>query len=95
VVTDAERLTLEQVRRAVDVVIRCIGLPNDFQANSTKRSATESVTINVVMHKRVVAIARNASPTITTSESTPTKSTASSQNPLKTNLNNFKLALSS
>lgn len=27
VVTDAERLTLEQVRRAADVVIRCIGLP--------------------------------------------------------------------
>lgn len=27
VVTDAERLTLEQVRRAADVFIRCIGLP--------------------------------------------------------------------
>ncbi|TWT89147.1 hypothetical protein Pla100_57160 [Neorhodopirellula pilleata] len=25
--TDAERLTLEQVRRAADVVIRCISLP--------------------------------------------------------------------
>jgi hypothetical protein len=27
VVTDAERLTLEQVRQAADVVIRCMGLP--------------------------------------------------------------------
>lgn len=27
VVTDAERLTLEQVRRAADVVIGCMGLP--------------------------------------------------------------------
>jgi len=31
VVTDAERLTLEQVRRATDVVIRCIGLPKRFR----------------------------------------------------------------
>jgi len=27
IVTDAERLTLEQVRRAADVYIRCVGLP--------------------------------------------------------------------
>lgn len=31
VVTDAERLTLEQVRRAADVVIRCSGLPRRFR----------------------------------------------------------------
>jgi len=30
IVTDAERLTLEQVRRAADVVIRCLGLPHRF-----------------------------------------------------------------
>ena len=31
VVTDAQRLTLEQVRRVADVVIRCIGLPRRIQ----------------------------------------------------------------
>ena len=41
VVTDAQRLTLEQVRRAADVVIRCIGLPRairdaEYEAESRR-----------------------------------------------------------
>jgi SRSO17 transposase len=41
IITDAERLTLEQVRRAADVFIRCIGLPRriryrEYEAESER-----------------------------------------------------------
>jgi hypothetical protein len=95
VVTDAERLTLEQVRRAADVFINVWDCPDGSSSRNTRRNSDESTIINVATPMQVITTARNGSPPIMRWESTPKGSRASTRNRRETVDQNIKLALPS